>query len=126
MIATPDEVRAAKPQALIFQAAWNGGLAPLHVGDDPIHDVCGARAAGGYSVWLHRDMPDGLRRQPSEQRPHCDGFAILRDKAYSGVLSGEAFGIPADACVPHAMIETLGELPALLGRLKRHGACASS
>ncbi|MGE5584536.1 MAG: HAD family hydrolase [Bacillota bacterium] len=123
---TPEGARAAKPQARIFRAAWNGRLAPLHVGDDLIHDAWGARAAGGYSVWLHRDLPDDLRREPPEQRPRCDGFASVRDRAYSGVLAGEAFGVSASACVPHAVIETLGELPGLLRRLERHSAQASS
>jgi FMN phosphatase YigB (HAD superfamily) len=125
-IVTPEEIRAAKPEARIFQAAWGSSLTPLHVGDDPVHDVWGARSAGGYSVWLHRDLPEDLRCELPEGRPRCGGFASVRDKAYTGVLSVEAFGVPAEACVPHAVIETLEELPELLRRLKARDALANS
>jgi 2-haloalkanoic acid dehalogenase type II len=48
-----------KPDARIFAAACDAlGLAPhqvLHVGDDPVADVRGARDAGLRSVWLRRE-----------------------------------------------------------------------
>ncbi|MFI4969780.1 MAG: HAD-IA family hydrolase [Lysobacterales bacterium] len=48
----------AKPAAAIFHAACTRlGLAPehvLHVGDDPLLDVIGARAAGLRAAWLNR------------------------------------------------------------------------
>ena len=51
---------AAKPDARIFAAlARHGGREPaeemLHVGDDPMADVVGARQAGMQAVWLNRD-----------------------------------------------------------------------
>ncbi len=49
----------AKPAAAIFHdACARLGLAPqhvLHVGDDPLLDVIGARAAGLRTAWLNRD-----------------------------------------------------------------------
>lgn len=50
---------AAKPDASIFHAACARlGCAPhevLHVGDDPLLDVIGARRAGLRSAWINRD-----------------------------------------------------------------------
>ena len=49
----------AKPDRRIFQAAADLlGLAPeqiLHVGDDPLMDVVGAREAGLHTAWFNRD-----------------------------------------------------------------------
>ncbi len=50
---------AAKPDARIFRALLDrAGVAPgevLHVGDDPLADVVGAKRAGMHAVWLNRD-----------------------------------------------------------------------
>jgi FMN hydrolase / 5-amino-6-(5-phospho-D-ribitylamino)uracil phosphatase len=50
---------AAKPDARIFAALLDlAGVAAeeiLHVGDDPIADVVGARQAGMQTAWLNRD-----------------------------------------------------------------------
>jgi len=50
---------AAKPDARIFQTLRDmTGVAAseiLHVGDDPITDVVGARQAGMQTAWLNRD-----------------------------------------------------------------------
>jgi FMN hydrolase / 5-amino-6-(5-phospho-D-ribitylamino)uracil phosphatase len=58
---------AAKPDARIFAALRDMAGVPadqiLHVGDDPITDVVGARQAGMQTVWLNRDArswPVGL------------------------------------------------------------------
>ena len=52
------EFGAAKPEAAIFHdACAQLGLAPenvLHVGDDPLLDIIGARAAGLRTAWLNR------------------------------------------------------------------------
>lgn len=52
------EVRAAKPDPAMFRhAAASLGCVPgeiLHVGDDPVTDVQGARAAGFPAVWMNR------------------------------------------------------------------------
>lgn len=53
------ECGVAKPAAAIFHVACARlGVAPehvLHVGDDPLLDVAGARAAGLRTAWLNRD-----------------------------------------------------------------------
>lgn len=53
------EVGALKPSPLIFhKAIEDSGLAPdevIYVGDDPLLDVAGARAAGMVPVWINRD-----------------------------------------------------------------------
>jgi putative hydrolase of the HAD superfamily len=50
---------AAKPDARIFAALRDLAGVPadeiLHVGDDPITDVVGARQAGMQTAWLNRD-----------------------------------------------------------------------
>lgn len=52
------DIGVAKPSADIFHHACDRlGVAPehvLHVGDDPITDVIGAREAGMRTVWLNR------------------------------------------------------------------------
>jgi len=51
---------AAKPDARIFAAlermAGVSAAEVLHVGDDPLADVVGARQAGMQTVWLNRDL----------------------------------------------------------------------
>lgn len=53
------EVGALKPSSLIFhKAIEDSGLAPdevIYVGDDPLLDVEGSRAAGMVPVWMNRD-----------------------------------------------------------------------
>ncbi len=55
---TAREAGCAKPDAPIFHATCKGlGLQPhevLHVGDDPLLDVAGARWAGLSSCWINR------------------------------------------------------------------------
>ena len=52
------DVQAAKPDPAMFLAAMAQiGVNPeqtLHVGDHPVHDICGARLAGIRSVWVNR------------------------------------------------------------------------
>lgn len=64
---TARAVGVAKPELGIFQAASSAVGVPvqeiLHVGDDPLRDVFGARAAGMRTVWVNRDSrtwPGGL------------------------------------------------------------------
>ena len=53
------EVGYAKPDRRIFLAAATQlGVAPediLHVGDDPLRDIAGARAAGLRTAWINRE-----------------------------------------------------------------------
>jgi FMN hydrolase / 5-amino-6-(5-phospho-D-ribitylamino)uracil phosphatase len=59
---------AAKPDARVFAAlqrmAGVSAAEVLHIGDDPLADVVGARQAGMQAVWLNRDA-----------RPWPDAFA---------------------------------------------------
>lgn len=119
VIVTPEEVPAVKPQRELFQAAWRGCDTPLHIGDDLIHDGWGARAAGGYSVWLHRELPAALLGHIPEERPEQAGFADVRDRAFAKVMAVQAFGVEPAACVPNAVIGGLGEVRALITRLER-------
>ncbi len=122
-IYTPEQVGAAKPSPGIFHAAWHGECAPVHVGDDIVHDAYGARAAGGYSVWLHRKAPEerpegaGEVDVPPERRVECPSFADVRNRAFAATWAVEAFGVAPGDCVPHALIWDLMELPDLVDRL---------
>jgi putative hydrolase of the HAD superfamily len=66
---TACDAGAAKPDARMFAAlAARAGVGPaevLHVGDDPLADVVGARAAGMQAVWLNRSA----REWPSQWEP---------------------------------------------------------
>jgi len=60
---------AAKPARPIFDAAVKAGGASarqtLHVGDDPVNDVRGARDAGLRSVWVNRGGDEWPRDYPA-------------------------------------------------------------
>lgn len=64
------EAGAAKPEREIFdQAVRRAGVdhaAVLHIGDDPVCDVAGARAAGLQAAWFN---PSGQRWDDSESTP---------------------------------------------------------
>lgn len=66
------EVGVSKPDARIFQvAAEAAGVQPhemLHVGDDALLDVLGARDAGMQAAWLNR----GQAPWPHLERPHLE------------------------------------------------------
>jgi len=62
-----EDIGASKPHPDMFQAALRRtGAAPaevVHVGDDPEHDIAGARAAGLHTVWMNnrrREWPGGV------------------------------------------------------------------
>ena len=64
-IVSAAQAGAAKPERRIFDAAVKAGGAAaaqtVHVGDDPLRDVHGARDAGLRAVWVNRngvDWPD--------------------------------------------------------------------
>jgi len=63
-----EEVGASKPHADMFHVALRRtGVAAynaVHVGDDPEHDIAGARAVGMHTVWMNSrgtDWPAGPR-----------------------------------------------------------------
>lgn len=123
-IVTPEQAGTAKPAPGIFRDAWRSRLAagtPIHVGDDLIHDAWGARAAGGYSVWLHAALPEHMRGASPEERPFLEGFAEARNAAYQRTFAVEAYPVPVSECMPHAVIWHLSELPALVARITGAG-----
>lgn len=65
-----EDVGAAKPHPDMFEAALTAaGVAPeqiVHVGDDPEHDIRGARDAGMYTVWMN------AREKPWPEGPRAD------------------------------------------------------
>jgi 2-haloalkanoic acid dehalogenase type II len=74
---------AAKPHRPIFDAAVKAGRASaaetLHVGDHPLYDVHGARAAGLRTVWVNRHgtrWPDDYAKADLEVR-HVGELAEL-------------------------------------------------
>jgi len=121
-IITPEQAKAAKPKPGIFHMAWTGWRErdnpPIHVGDDIIHDAWGAKTAGGYSIWLRRDIPGSLRSLLPEDRPRAADFASIRDAAFRTTMAADAYGASPQDCQPDALICALGELPEFLDRLK--------
>jgi putative hydrolase of the HAD superfamily len=71
---------AAKPDARIFAAlvemAGVSAAEILHVGDDPVADVLGAREAGMQSVWLNRG---GARCWPATLPPPARTISTLAE-----------------------------------------------
>ena len=88
------DVGAAKPSALMFEAALRGaGASPgelLHVGDDPETDVFGAARLGIGAVWVNRTAmpwPEHLPRVPHvEIRTLAELPGVLQD--HSAPLEG--------------------------------------
>lgn len=81
---TATQVGAAKPDPAMFAAVVAyAGLQPAeiaHVGDDPVVDVAGARAAGLYSVWINRKdrpWPGGEAAPHAEVRNLHELAAVL-------------------------------------------------
>ena len=72
-------VGAAKPDPRIFTAlAARAGVEPaeiLHVGDDPLADVEGARRAGMQAIWINRDA----RTWPADLAPPDRVIADLHE-----------------------------------------------
>ncbi len=70
---------AAKPDARIFSVLWRlAGVSAaevLHIGDDPLADVVGARQAGMQAVWLNREA----RRWPDEFAPPTRTISTLAE-----------------------------------------------
>lgn len=75
------EVGIAKPDAELFHHAARTLELPIaaiaHVGDDPVLDVLGAKAAGMFSVWLNRDgrvwdLPDRPDLEITHLTELCD------------------------------------------------------
>jgi FMN hydrolase / 5-amino-6-(5-phospho-D-ribitylamino)uracil phosphatase len=63
-----EDIGASKPHPDMFQAALKqAGVAPediIHVGDDPEHDILGARNMGMHTIWVntrHKAWPGGER-----------------------------------------------------------------
>lgn len=89
-VVTSADAGAAKPSPVIFQAALERARVPaadtVHVGDDPITDVRGAREAGLRTIWFN---PSG-QVWPSGPRPDAE-IASLRqlDDALSRLGSRE-------------------------------------
>jgi len=71
---------AAKPDARIYAAlirmAGVGAAEILHVGDDPLADVDGARRAGMQTIWLNRG---GGREWPGELEPPTRTISTLAE-----------------------------------------------
>lgn len=74
-----DEVGCGKPDRRIFiTAAEKLGVAPsniVHVGDNPEHDVQGAKRAGMKAILFEYEVPEGFRNNPRSL------FALTRDSS---------------------------------------------
>jgi putative hydrolase of the HAD superfamily len=78
------EFGAAKPDPAIFLAACTRASVPperaLHVGDDPLLDVVGAKRAGMRAAWIERrGAPWPLPQGPHPDRIHRDLAALATD-----------------------------------------------
>ena len=85
-----DAVGVEKPDPLIFQhMLMHTKLKPeqvIHVGDHPVHDIEGAKAAGLWSIWVNlkakewsgSDFPDGQVRCLSELPASVEQINTIR------------------------------------------------
>lgn len=82
---SPVDAGCAKPDRRIFEHLFSVTGVPagriLHVGDDPVTDVGGARAAGCRTVWVNRrglEWPSHLPRADAEVRDLTELESLLR------------------------------------------------
>jgi putative hydrolase of the HAD superfamily len=110
----------AKPSAAIFHAACALlGLAPgqvLHVGDDPLLDVIGARAAGLRAAWLNRDgasWPERLQALAAHEAVGVPDFAApeFEWRDLGELARWVEQQEDANACHPGAGPDTQGSIP---------------
>jgi putative hydrolase of the HAD superfamily len=83
----------AKPDARIFrEAAQQLGVAPgqiLHVGDDPVLDVQGAREAGLHTAWINRERkpwPAALGAPPDLDLPDMGALADWLERSQAAAI----------------------------------------
>lgn len=105
------EAGVAKPHPGIYQAALAAaGVAPqaaLHIGDDPLLDVVGARRAGLAAVWVNRHDQDWDTAVQAKDC-HCSGTDMAR-ALHAGAVQ------PQPNERPHAQVAHLLELCERLG-----------
>ena len=94
------DVGAAKPHAAVFlKVIESTGLAAnevLFVGDDPEHDVEGARRAGMHAVWINRTgaaWPSHFDPPPHSVKSLHDLTALLGLDPFSGPAGGQGAGL---------------------------------
>lgn len=68
-----EDIGASKPHPDMFQAALDRARVEahniIHVGDDPEHDILGAKRMGMYSIWMNsraQDWPTDIERADAE------------------------------------------------------------
>lgn len=95
---SPAHTGTAKPDPEMFHgAARRLGVAPaqmLHVGDEPLSDVHGARSAGLHAVWINRDggtWPRDLPPPPAEIASLTELPALV-ERIAGGVARTPAIG----------------------------------
>lgn len=120
-VTAPDLTGAAKPSPEAFHAAFGAVRAPdgIHVGDDLLYDVAGARRAGLRAIWV---MPPRLARMAHlRSRPPWERPALLADsEAWAAEIERTLERRPAVDrelvrwAMPDAAVVHVGEVPAVL------------
>ncbi|MGW4619534.1 HAD family hydrolase [Streptomyces sp. NPDC004592] len=85
-ICVSEEVGVRKPERRLFEAAATACGVELSaggwmIGDNPVADMDGARAAGLRTVWVAngRAWPDGLRKPVAAVHRIAEGIELLRE-----------------------------------------------
>jgi putative hydrolase of the HAD superfamily len=70
-----EDIGASKPHPDMFHAALQqtgvNAAAIIHVGDDPEHDIQGARAVGMHTVWVNTQRKDWTGEQRADREVVC-------------------------------------------------------
>ena len=122
-VAAPDLTGAAKPSPEAFRAAFGAAGSPeaVHVGDDLLYDVAGARRAGLRAIWV---MPPRLGRLPHLRTvpPWERPAALAGDAAWQEEIERSLERRPAVDrelvrwALPDAAVVHVGEVPAVMER----------
>ena len=118
-ILASDDLGSVKPFREAFERAYarcgrRPGEPTYHVGDTLKQDVLGAHLVGARAVWIHRDLPDGIRRLPPLERPGAPELReLLRGKAAreeANPPGAEGAESTEELLLPDAVIASLEEL----------------
>ncbi len=108
-----DDLGSVKPFREAFEQAFshcgssNGDR--FHVGDSLTQDVAGARGAGIFAIWVHREIPDGLRAlSPRERASSAEIDSVVAEKLERENQS--ALQCSLEECRPDAVVADLNEI----------------
>lgn len=111
-IISPEKTKSIKPDRSIFLKAYQGEEKWYHIGDTLTHDIYGANQVGALSIWIVRQLPDGLKKlAPAERSNSEEGMNLYKDQLQRELDRNIIFKSFSPRNIkPNYIINTLDEL----------------